>query len=223
MSFTVNGPYYKPHCSQFAYGLRGACTLLALACADVITKGIGAWVLDPHTPNPDPSSAANVQMVMYRIYKEARQTINPATNQPCCGSNGSARQSDMVVMAHKIGMKIADILPYEDVQPTSAWVDFLRRNVAHNSRPRPVLVQFSNGRALRDAQSGGTDEATLQNHAICIYGTQTDPNNPEAGGYICCDGDNPGIAEHPVIYSLQTLAAARPTSMIAFDYITGGA
>lgn len=223
MAIVSNAPHYKPHCSQFAYGLRGSCTLLALAAADVICKGIVAWVLDPHQPNPDPSSAENVQAVMYRIYKEARQKIDPTTGGPCCAPNGGATQSGMLAMAHYIGLPVYDVLHYADVQPTSAWVDFLRRHVAHTSRPRPVLVQFSNGRALRDAASGATDQADLQSHAALAYYVETDDTDPSKGGYVFCDGDNPAIDAHPVIYSLQTLAAARPTSMIAFDFVKGGA
>ncbi len=94
-----------------------------------------------------------------------------------------------------------------------------RRWIAHSARPYPILMQVNNGAALKDAQTGSSAESTLRCHAISIYGTQTDASNPEAGGYICCDGDNPIVNEHPVIYSLATLAMAQPISMIAFDYV----
>lgn len=219
MTWNVHAPVYQPHASQFAYGLKGSCTLLAMAACDIISKGMRAYVGDAHAPHPDPASSANIQLVMYRLYLESRNTINPATRQACCGANGSARQSDMIIMAHKIGLPIREILPFADNLPVELWVDFIRRNVAHSTTPYPMLMQVKNGRALKDAQSGNADEATLQVHAIAIYGTQTDDSDPKAGGYLCCDGDNPAINEHPVIYSLETLAAAQPISCIAFDYV----
>jgi len=221
MTWQTNAPHYQPHASQFAFGLKGACTLLALACCDVVSKGIHAWVGDPHQPNPNPASTENVQAVMYRIYKEARQRTDPATGGPCCAPNGAATQSGMLAMAGYIGLPVADVLHYADVQPTAAWVDFLRRNVAHATRPRPVLMQVSNGRAAKDANTGAVDEPDLQSHAIAVLGTMIDPSDPTKGGYIVCDGDNPSIANGPVIYSLQTLAAMHPTSMIAFNYKEG--
>lgn len=221
MTWQTNAPHYQPHASQFAYGLKGACTLLALAACDVVAKGIHAWVGDPHQPNPNPASAENLQALMYRIYKEARQRTDPSTGGSCCAPNGAATQSGMLAMAGYIGLPVADVLHYADQQPTSAWVDFLRRNVAHANKPRPVLVQVSNGRALKDASTGAVDEADLQSHAFCVYAVQTDPGDPTKGGYMVCDGDNPAIENGPVIYSLQTIAAAHPTSMIAFDYVGG--
>lgn len=219
MTWNVHAPVYQPHASQFAYGLKGSCTLLAMSAADVISKGIAAYVLDSHAAHPDPASVANLQQIMYRLYLESRNTLNPATRRPCCGANGSAAQSDMLVMARKINLPVKEILPYAEPLPVDLWVDFIRRNVAHSAIPYPVLMQVKNGRALKDAQSGSADESTLQYHAICIYGTQTDDSDPTAGGYLVCDGDNPAINDHPVVYSLATLAAAQPISCIAFDYV----
>jgi hypothetical protein len=150
---------------------------------------------------------------MYRIYQEARQ-------HGLCAANGAANQYDMLNMARLIGLPVADTLYYADPQPTEAWVNFIRRHVAHADKPSPVLVQVANGQHLKDSTSGQQDEAGLHCHAIAIYGVQTDPTDALAGGYICCDGDNPAISGHPVIYSLATLAAAQPISMIAFDYVT---
>jgi hypothetical protein len=211
MTWDVRAPQYQPHASQFAYGLKGSCTLLALAACDIVSKGIGAYVLDPHAPSPNPASTENVQAVMYRIYKEARA-------HGLCAANGAADQYDMINMAGLIGLPIRDILYYADPMPSDAWVNFLRRHVAHSDRPYPVLVQVANGQALKDADSGSQDQAGLFCHAIAIYGTRTDPTEAMAGGYICCDGDNPAIKDSTVIYSLATLAAARPISMIAFNY-----
>ncbi len=214
MAWDIRAPAYKPHASQFAYGLHGSCTLLGLAACDVISKGMGAWVGDPHTVAPDPASIANVQMVMWRIYQDAR-------GQGLCWPNGAATQQQMIAEAKRLSLPIKDVLWYTDTQPYDAWVGFLHRYVAWASpRPFPLLVQVANGQALYDAETGKHDEAGLACHAFCIYGTQTDPNSPAAGGYIVCDGDNPVIDSKPVLYSLATLAQARPISMIAFDYVT---
>lgn len=213
-------PAYVPHASQFAFGLRGSCTLLGLAACDVVSKGLGAWVLDPHASDPDPGGVMNLQALMWRIYQQARRTINPATGQPCCAANGAATQGDMLVLAKAISLPVKDVLYYADPLPSEAWISFLHRYVAYAvPRPYPVLMQVSNGRALRDAETGQGDEADLDDHAIAIWGTQTDPKTPTLGGYLCSDGDNPGANEHPAVYSLATLGAARPISMIAFDFV----
>lgn len=212
MTWQVRAPVYQPHASQFAYGLKGSCTLLALAACDVVSKGIASYVLDPHAPNPNPASSENVQAVMYRIYKQARA-------HGLCAPSGGANQYDMLKMAGLIGLPVKDVLYYAEPQPTDAWVNFLRRYVAHAAKPYPVLMQFSNGQALRDADAGTADEPGLRYHAAALYGTQTDPENIRAGGYIGCDGDNATVKDRPIIYSLATLAAARPISIIAFDYV----
>jgi hypothetical protein len=214
MAWEIRAPLYQPHASQFAYGLKGSCTLLALAACDIIAKGMKAYVGDPHVAHPDPASSENVQAVMWRAYQQARQ-------HGLCAVNGAANQWDMLRLAGIIGLPVKEVLTYAPVQPTDLWVQFLRRHVAHADRPAPVLVQVAYGQALKDAESGAEDENGLRCHAIAIYGVQTDPNDPKAGGYICCDGDSPAIGQHPVIYSLATLAAAQPISMIAFDFVGG--
>lgn len=214
MAWEIRAPQYQPHASQFVRGLRGGCTLLALAACDVISKGIKAWVGDPHTAHPDPASSENVQAVMWRMYQQARQ-------HGLCAANGAANQWDMLRLAAIIGLPVRDVLYYAPSQPTDLWVNFLREHVAHGDRPYPVLAQVAYGQALKDAETGTEDEAGLRYHAICIYGTQVDANDSKQGGYICCDGDNPSIGNHPVIYNLATLAAAQPISLIAFNYVGG--
>lgn len=214
MTWDMRVPVYQPHASQFAFGLKGSCTLLALAAADVISKGMGAYVLDPHAPNPNPATAENVQAVMLRIYQEARRNN-------LCQPNGAATQADMLRMAYLIDLPVRDVLYYAEPQPLEVWVDFLRRYVAHASRPYPVLMQVANGQALKDVQTGAADESDLRYHALCVYGTKTSPDDNQSGGYVCCDGDSPVINDHPVIYNLATLATARPVSMIAFDFVGG--
>jgi hypothetical protein len=214
MTWETRAPVYQPHASQFVRGLRGGCTLLGLAACDVVSKGIGAYVLDPHVPHPDPASAENVQAVMWRIFIEARRNS-------LCAANGAASQADMLSLSRLISLPIKDVLYYAEPQPTEAWVNFIRTYVAHSTRPYPVLMQVAYGQALKDVTSGQSDEPGLHYHALAIYGTQVDPADADAGGYICCDGDNPAIGDHPVIYNLATLAAARPISMIAFDYVGG--
>ena len=211
MSWNVKAPVYQPHASQFAYGLKGSCTLLALAACDVVAKGVQAYVLDPHAPKPDPASIENVQAVMYRIYQQARQ-------HGLCAPNGAADQGDIIRLAQIIGLPVKDILYFAEPMPTEAWVHFLRKYAAAD-RPYPVLMQVAYGQALKDVQTGKTDEAELRYHAIALYGTTTDPEHADAGGYLCCDGDNPAINDHPVLYNLATLDIARPVSMVAFDYV----
>jgi hypothetical protein len=212
MVWNVHAPIYMPHASQFAFGLKGSCTLLSLAACDVVSKGMRAYVGDAHAPHPDPASVDNVQLLMYRAYVEARR-------YGLCAANGAANQASMITMSGRIGLPIKETLYYSESLPVEVWVDFLRRNVAHSTRPYPILMQVRNGAALKDMQSGSTDEKELRYHAIAIYGTQTDDSDGQAGGYLCCDGDNPAINDHPVIYNLATLAAAQPVSMIAFDYV----
>lgn len=213
MAWEINAQGYRPHGSQFVHGILGGCTLIALAGADIRSKGLHAWVGDPHATNPDPASVENVQAVMYRIYVDALAHGN-------CAKNGAATQNQMIREAARISLPVRDVLPYQGrVLSFAEWVPFLRKNVAHASpRPYPVLVQVAQGRYLRDNETGQQDEANLYDHAICIYGTQTDPKSPAAGGYIALDGDNPGANDHPQIYSLDTLNNAQPISMIAFNY-----
>lgn len=142
MTWEIRAPSYQPHASQFAYGLRGACTLLALAACDVVSKGMGAWVGDPHDPTPDPASAANVQAIMWRIYQDARA-------HGLCGPNGAATQQGMIAEAHRIGLPIRDTLYFADPMPYDAWTGFLHRYVAWATpRPFPLLMQVANGEAL---------------------------------------------------------------------------
>lgn len=215
MPTTRHVPVYEPHASQFAYGLKGACTLLGLAACDVISKGMRAYVLDPHAPNPNPASIENVQAVMWRIYQQARAQHPNAL----CAANGGATQRNMLDMSRLIGLPIKDVLYLAEPQSQEVAINFLRRYVAHAPTPYPVLVQVANGASLVDVESGIHDEAGLQCHALCIYGTETDEAQPLAGGYICCDGDHSLINERSVIYSSATLAKAQIISAIAFDYV----
>ena len=203
---------YTPHASQFAGGLTGACTLLALAACDVVSKGLGAWVGDPKAPHPQPDLPSNVQAVMLRIYHQARALGN-------CGPNGSATQNGMIRQARLISLPVRDTLPFQDADlPHDQVINFLHRHIAHADRPYPVLVQTAAGHLLRDNETGQADEPTLQVHAYALYGTQTMEHIPSAGGYVGADGDNDGANLHPQIYNLTTILAARPISLIAFNY-----
>lgn len=212
MTWASHVPVYQPTGSQFVNNLRGGCTLLALAACDIVSKGMGAWVGDPHVVNPNPASVANLQAVMWRIYQDALASGN-------CAENGAANQAQMIRQANRIGLPIHDILYYREPLPYALWLDFLHQHIGAATPPRPILVQLANGRALYDATSGKQDEADLAYHAIALYGTETEPQSPASGGYVGCDGDNPISNEHPVIYSRPTLIAAQPISMIAFDYV----
>src|SRR6185312_119536 len=196
MAWEFRAPVYRPHGSQFVNGLRGGCTLFALAACDVVSKGIKAWVGDPHALNPDPASVENVQAITWRIYVDALAHGN-------CAQNGAATQNGMLREAKRIALPVLDILPFQNrVLTFGEWVPFLRKYVAHADRPYPILVQTAQGRYLHDNETGQNDEANLYDHAYAIYGTQTDPKSPASGGYICADGDNDGANEHPQIYSL---------------------
>lgn len=211
MVWTFRAPLHQPHASQFVEaGPTGMCTLLALAACDVVSKGAGAWVL----PGPvgDPASVANVQAITLRIYRDARP-------HNLCSPFGGMTQNQALAEAGRMSLAVRDTLPYRNADlPHDDWIAFLHRYVAWAARPYPVLMQVAAGHALIDNETGQADEATLETHAIAIYGTQTDAKTPSAGGYICADGDNPGANAHPAIYSLATLVAARPISLIAFDY-----
>lgn len=213
MAWEFHAPVYRPHGSQFVHGITGGCTLIALAGADIVSKGIRAWVGDPHATDPDPASVANVQAIMWRIYVDALAHGN-------CAKNGAATQNQMIRQAQRIALPVLDVLPYQNrVLTFGEWVPFLRKYVAHASpRPYPILVQVAQGRYLRDNETGQADEASLYDHALTIYATQTDPKSPAAGGYVCIDGDNEGANAHPQIYNLDTLNNAQPISMIAFNY-----
>jgi hypothetical protein len=214
MAWEIHAPVYRPHGSQFVHGINGGCTLIALAGADVIAKGIKSWVGNPHAQSPDPASVANVQAVMWRIYVDALQRKN-------CAKNGAATQNQMLREASAISLPVRKILPFQNrVLSFNEWVPFLREQAHATPYPYPVLVQVAQGRYLHDNETGQDDEANLYDHAICIYGTQTDPKSPAAGGYIALDGDNPGANDHPQIYSLDTLNNAQPISMIAFNYVS---
>lgn len=214
MAWDIHAPTYQPHASQFAFGLRGSCTLLGLAACDVVSKGMGAWVGDPHASNPNPASIANVQLIMWRIFLDAYKNGN-------CAANGAATQQQMIRQAGRIALPIRDILYYRDPMPYQLWLDFLHKHISEaQPRPYPVLVQYANGRALADAETGKQDEADLLVHANALYGTKTDANSPASGGYLGCDGDNPIIDTQPVVYSRTTLINAQIISAIAFDYVT---
>lgn len=64
----------------------------------------------------------------------------------------------------------------------------------------PVVLEVSKAYNLR-AQNGGSDEAGVLYHFICVVGI--DPN-----GYWCMDGDNADITAHLELYSWATLQAA---------------
>lgn len=212
MVWSFRAPPHLPHASQFVdHGPTGMCTLLALAACDVVSKGAGAWVLEG--PPGDPASVANVQEVMRRIYRDARP-------RNLCNPNGGMTQNGALAEAGRMSLPVkADLLYRNADLPYDEWTHFLRTYVAWADHPRPVLMQIAAGHALIDNETGQADETDLHTHAIAIYGTQTDPSHPGAGGYICADGDNPGANAHPAIYSLATLTAARPISLIAFDFI----
>lgn len=212
MAWVSHVPVYQPSASQFVNDLRGGCTLLALAACDVVAKGIGAWVGDPHVLNPNPASVSNVQAVMWRIYLDAYRNGN-------CAENGAATQNQMIREAGRIALPIKDILPYRADLPYQVWLAFLHKYISDAPVPCPVLIQLANGRALSDAVNGKSDEADLDVHAIALYGTETEPQSPAAGGYVGADGDNPNANTRPVLYSRPTLIAAQPISMIAFDYV----
>jgi hypothetical protein len=213
MTWVFNTPPLRPHGSQFVKGgPTGMCTLLAYACADIILKGEKAWVL-PGPPG-DPASVANVQELMMRVYREAYALGN-------CLANGGATQNGMIRQAQRDRVPVAldKSLIYVPGQELShdQVTNCLRWNVAHASKPLPVLIQCAAGHALYDAETGQEDEADLLVHAYLVYGTQTDAKAPAAGGYICADGDNPGANAHPQIYSLATILQSRPISMLVFS------
>ena len=210
MGWVTKLPQVLPRGTQFVHGLRGACTLYALAAADVVAKGHRAWVLDPYTPCPDAGSPENMAEITYRIYKECRKY-----NQ--CGASGSANQWDMLQEAARLDLFVADVLPFADPMPDALWIDFLHKYIAQADIPLPVLMQVSNGRALKDAESGSADEPSLQYHAFTLFGTKTDPSDVSKGGYVGTDGDNRASAQGCIIYNRATLMAAKPVSAIAFQ------
>lgn len=217
MAWVTKVPRYTPHASQFEFapGVKapsGCCTLMALACCDIVSKGIRAYVLDPHAAHPEPDSVENVQAVMHRIYTQARQ-------HTLCDVDGAADQYDMLKMAAIIGLPVKEVLYYAPEHPFSVVQDFLRRNVAHSPTPFPCLIQVSNGQALMDNETGGRDETGLQCHAFALYGTQTDDQDATKGGYVGCDGDQADANGQTVCYNLATLKSANVISMIAFDYV----
>lgn len=217
MTLVVKSPRYMPHASQFNFAPEipaphGCCTLLALSVCDIVSKGIRAYVLDPHAQSPDPASVENVQAVMHRIYTQARQ-------HGLCGPDGAATQQDMLDMAKIIGLPVKEVLYYAPKQPAEAWVYFLRRNISHATTPYPVLVQVSNGAALVDKSTGSADEPGLQCHAFALYASESDPENESYGGYIGADGDQTDANRQTVCYDLATLNRANIISMIAFDYV----
>lgn len=207
MGMTVRAPAYVAHGRQFVDGWpTGLCTLASLAACDIAAKGKGALVA-----GTDPASVANYQALMIRFFKDALAFKD-------CAPNGAMTQAGAIRTAKRNGLPVKDILPFRADMPEDLWIAFLRK-YAGGDTPRPILVQVANGRALRDANTGAADEAGLNEHAIALVGTVTDPERPAAGGYIGSDSDNANANAGYVVYNLETLRAARPNSMIAFDFV----
>ncbi len=217
MTWIIDAPPQRPHGSQFiTLGngsiLRGGCTLIALAGADILSKAASdpgsVWKLPGKVG--DIASPANVQAVMRAIYDDCRLAGN-------CQPNGAARQVDMLNEAKRLGIPVRHVLSLQANAaplPLQSWVTFVRKYKGY-----PLLWQFANGQALNDALGGGADEVGLRVHAALSYGTQTDPSNPATGGYLFLDGDSRVANQRPAVYNLATLARAQPISIIAFGYL----
>ncbi len=80
----------------------------------------------------------------------------------------------------------------------------------------PMVLQLSNGQALKDAVTGASDEAGLQQHFVAILGKQ-------AEGYVCNDGDQLANAVTFRVYSYADLAAATPDGLLILADTTPGA
>jgi len=204
-----DAPLVMPHASQFVRLndgtlLRGGCTLIGTACADILAKGL------------DPSSA-HLQQVTHDIYYQA-------SKMKMCGSNGSARQSDMLAYAKRIGLPVLDVLPYQEPMPAAKWQPFLDKYTGRSAKIKyPILVQWANGAALTDGVAKTRDEAGLRYHAGCIYGTAHPDSDPDNFFWVTQDGDNSVISTRAALYSPAVMAAALPISMIAFNFVPNSA
>jgi hypothetical protein len=88
------------------------------------------------------------------------------------------------------------------------WHQKLKTLAGH----KPILLQIANGQALKDVETGATDEAGLHYHAIAVVGYQDD-------GYVCADGDNPDVSKRFQVYSYTVLAAAQPCGLLILNMV----
>lgn len=184
------------HGAQFAYGLRGSCTLFALSVAQASAKLLAC-------------DEGALQAGMRDIYLDMLK-------KGWCWPNGGTNMTHLLEEADTRGMPRALALPYEDRAPMSAnWIGALRQYAG----VLPIVMQVNNGQALTDAETGTHDQPGLQCHAYCVVGKVWDDANPAYGGYLVADGDAPTASQKFALYTRQTIAAALPISLAVFHLV----
>ncbi len=179
---TVMLPEPVGHITEFAGGFNGTCTQAALAVCLAAAKG--------EVVSTD---------FMLTIVKDMLA-------KKLCAANGAATVGAVALEARELGYQTSIEWDYTSAGFDHDWVSVLRDYAGI----KPILLQVSNGLALKDFETGVGDESGLHYHAIAIVGKQDD-------GYICADGDNPQVTERFQIYNLTVLAAAQPCGLLLVE------
>lgn len=74
---------------------------------------------------------------------------------------------------------------------------------------RPIVLEIARAGQL-NSYNGGSDEAGVQYHFICVVGI-------DANGYWCNDGDNSAITDHLVLYPWSELQQAVPCGVLVLN------
>jgi hypothetical protein len=102
----------------------------------------------------------------------------------------------------KRGFQRDDFISYEEPLPSDA----LHKVLLAKAGIEPIVLEVARAYNLHSL-NGGSDEAGVQYHFICIVGICSQ-------GYYVMDGDNADIEAHLVLYSWTTLEAAVPCGLL---------
>lgn len=168
------------HISEFAGGYTGTCGPTAVSVAIGASKG---------------DVISEQYMVALAQKMIAEKIADP---------NGATTIGELQTIANQYGVPTEHFEQYSEPFPFD-WISYLRTNAGRV----PIVLEFANGQALRDVETGVGENATnLHYHYVCVVGKQDD-------GYIVADGDNFQVLQRFEIYDLGTLTTAKPCALLA--------
>ncbi len=135
--------------------------------------------------------------------------VHDMLQKKLCGPNGASTLAAAAAEARDVLGVAGVAIEWDYADPFGHdWAATVQRYAG----VQPMVLQVLNGQALRDAETGVADESGLHCHAVAIGGRQGD-------GFVCADGDHPQVSQRYQVYSLDTLAAARPCGLLMLNLV----